>query len=91
MWIGMRPSHGGHATGWDDITPGRAALRNFKPVYVGSGSNSVLGQPLADVRITPESRHSADIGGRLKCANNGHREHNTARNIGTTLAGGADA
>src|SRR6516162_7837592 len=38
IWIAMRPSHGGHATGEDGITPGLAALRDFKPVYVGSGS-----------------------------------------------------
>ena len=36
--IAMRPSHGGHATGEDNITPGRAALRDFKPACVGSGS-----------------------------------------------------
>src|SRR6516225_7164355 len=44
IWIAMRPSHGGHATGGDDITPGLAALRDFKPVYVGSGV--ITGVPL---------------------------------------------
>jgi hypothetical protein len=37
MWIAMRPSRWGSCNGGNDITPGRAALRDFKLAYVGSG------------------------------------------------------
>src|SRR6187401_3278966 len=50
MWIAMRPSPGS-CNGGNDTTPERAALRDFKPAYVGSGSKSVVGRCPRDVRI----------------------------------------
>jgi hypothetical protein len=39
-----------------------------------SGQTRSLGWSLADVRVTPDSGHRADIGGRLKCAITGREQ-----------------
>src|SRR6516165_1760821 len=60
MVIAMRPSHGGHATRGDDITPGRAALRDFQPAYVGSGqTRNRLGAPLC--QLSPAADKSSHM------------------------------
>jgi len=38
----------GHANGGDDITPNRAAPRDFKPAYVGLGSGAGIRRGHAD-------------------------------------------
>src|SRR5215470_889231 len=64
----MRPSHGGHATEGTISHPNRAALRDFKPAYVGSGSFASIGhQPT--VRLAPEFGHVRPLSHSLRCAN----------------------
>jgi hypothetical protein len=45
-----------------------AALRDFDPAYVRSGSNSLIRRCPLNVRFAPESGRVADIGRRLKRA-----------------------
>src|SRR5262245_42063711 len=55
----MRPSLlGGQCNGEDHITPGPAALRDFNPAYVGSGSKAVLQPCRLQCPVCPK----ADIG-----------------------------
>src|SRR5262245_13799423 len=51
-----------------------AELRDFDPVYVGSGSKSVIRRCPLNVRITLNNGRRADIGSRPKSATTGREQ-----------------